>query len=439
MRIRRWGGALVVALGLGFWGAQDLVAQDEVDRVEADQGDKIRVFFDCNAPGCFDLDFLRREITWVDWMRDREDADVHVLVTFQRSGGGFSYFLALIGRREFEGQDNSLTAFSSSTDTEDERRQALADKAKLGLAPYAAETSAAPLLSVTYQDPAQLAGLAPAQASPEEDPWNLWVFTTRLGGSVSGESTFRNLNGNTAISAERISDAWKLQSSASFSYSEQKFDLPSGESSVSFRRSMGGNLLLVKSLGPRWGFGGSANVTSSTRLNYDMRVSVVPAIEFNVFPYEESSRRLFTFQYRVGPEYVRYDERTVFDKTEEWLYRNSLTASLAAQQPWGGASISLSGDAFLDDWKKNSLSAFGNVNLRIVRGLSLNIFASASRVRNRINEPGSEATDLDVFLRNRILGTTITYFANFSISYRFGSIFNNIVNPRFGGGSGRFF
>ena len=41
--------------------------------------------------------------------------------------------------------------------------------------------------------------------------------------------------------------------------------------------------------------------------------------------------------------------------------------------------------------------------------------------------------DADV---QRQLLTGYQYFFNFGINYSFGSIFNNIVNPRFGGGGG---
>ena len=46
------------------------------------------------------------------------------------------------------------------------------------------------------------------------------------------------------------------------------------------------------------------------------------------------------------------------------------------------------------------------------------------------------ATTEEVLLRQRQLATGYQYFVNFGVSYSFGSILNNIVNPRFGGGGG---
>lgn len=429
-----WMGALVVCLGLGWGGAQGLTAQ-----TEDGAGDKLRVFFDCKAIGCFDLDFFRREITWVNWVRDREDSDVHVMITFQRAGGGFSFQFAFIGVGDFEGQNHNLTGFSSGTDTTDEQRTMIASKTRLGLVAYAAETSQANLLSVVYQDPTATGEGPPAQVTPENDPWNLWVFNVRVSGSKSGESRLSSANVSSGLGANRVSDVWKFTSSVNFSYRESNFEVSDEETITSFRRSMGANVLLVKSIGPHWGVGTRGNINSATFQNHDLRVSIEPAIEYNIFPYSESSRRSFTFQYRIGPEFVRYDEETIFDKTEEWLFKNSLTATLGVQQPWGGASFSLSGSTHLNDFEKNSISTFGNVNFRITRGLRLNFGGSASRIRNRINLPKSEATEQDILLRQIILGTSFSFRFNVGLTYRFGSIFNNIVNPRFDSGFFFFF
>ncbi len=59
------------------------VAAPETERQE------LFVFLDCNGRHC-DFDHFRREIDWINWVRDREDADLHLLVTSQRTGGGGS-------------------------------------------------------------------------------------------------------------------------------------------------------------------------------------------------------------------------------------------------------------------------------------------------------------------------------------------------------------
>ena len=93
----------------------------------------LRVFLDCNR--C-DFDFLRREITFVNYVRDRYDAQVHVLVTTENSGGGRLYTLDFIGLEEFADRGVSYTYSESRTDTDDETREGLAQVLRVGFLHY---------------------------------------------------------------------------------------------------------------------------------------------------------------------------------------------------------------------------------------------------------------------------------------------------------------
>ncbi len=192
-------------------------------------------------------------------------------------------------------------------------------------------------------------------------------------------------------------------------------------------------------MGDHWGMGGRASVTANTFDNTDSKASLQPTIEYNIFPYSESSRRQLTLQYHVGASRVRYDQETIFEVTGENIYEESLTAGLSLRQPWGSVSTSLSASHFLDDVQKNRLSLFGSANFRIVRGLSINFFGNISRLRDQVFLARSDASDEDVLLRRRALETNFDYFTNISLRFTFGSIFNDIVNPRFGGAGREFF
>ncbi|UCG88294.1 MAG: hypothetical protein JSW71_07045, partial [Gemmatimonadota bacterium] len=97
------------------------------------------VFLDCQSWRC-DFDHLRREITYVNWVRDRGDAQVHVLVTTQTTGGGGTEFtLAFIGLRDFAGREDTLQYVSRASDTDDEVRNGLSRTLSLGLVRYAAQ------------------------------------------------------------------------------------------------------------------------------------------------------------------------------------------------------------------------------------------------------------------------------------------------------------
>ena len=69
--------------------------------------DLIRIFLDCNQ--C-DGEYLRQNVGFVDYVRDRTDADFHVLVTTQETGGGgTSWVVRFIGLGRFQGQERQLT------------------------------------------------------------------------------------------------------------------------------------------------------------------------------------------------------------------------------------------------------------------------------------------------------------------------------------------
>ena len=135
----------------------------------------LRVFLDCQTFGC-DFDLVRREIVWVDWIREREDSDVHLLVTSTQTGAGTLFDMRFIGRGRFEGEDASLSHASSSTDTQDEVRRGLIERFRLGLVGYAGGTPAADFLRVEYTAPAA----APTD-TPENDPWNRGYSPSRRG------------------------------------------------------------------------------------------------------------------------------------------------------------------------------------------------------------------------------------------------------------------
>ncbi|MGH7464512.1 MAG: hypothetical protein ACREK1_04995, partial [Longimicrobiales bacterium] len=78
-------------------------------RAQEPGSEPLRVFVDCSNFYC-DMDFLRTEIGWVDYMRDRADAQVHILGTSESTGGGGRrYTLEFIGARSFDRHTDTLT------------------------------------------------------------------------------------------------------------------------------------------------------------------------------------------------------------------------------------------------------------------------------------------------------------------------------------------
>ncbi|HZB25164.1 MAG TPA: DUF481 domain-containing protein [Vicinamibacterales bacterium] len=386
----------------------------------------LRVFLDCDA--C-DSNFLRTEITFVNYVRDRVGADVHVLVTTEpTAGGGTLYTIRFIGLDRFKDIEQTLTYAAPQAATSDERRRGFASVFKLGLVRYALETPIAPGLSVTFADPKRRPGLGTVR-----DPWNLWVFRLGANGSFEGEESTSEWGMSAFCSANRTTEAWKINLNAAGEYEEERFDLEEEGTFTAVRRESELEAVVVRSISPHWSLGGTAELESSTFENYDLRTRVGPGIEFNVFPYAESTRRILTLFYSVGVQRADYTEETIFGKLSETLLDHQFEILLGLRQPWGSAEGGVETAQYLTHTDKYRISAFGELDIRLFKGFTLDLFGRASRRRDQLSLRRGDATTEEILVRQRELATGYRYDVGFGISYSFGSVFNNVVNPRFRG------
>jgi hypothetical protein len=385
-----------------------------------------KVFLDCSS--C-DLEYIKTEITFVNYVRDRKEAQVHILITTQATGsGGREYTLSFLGQNDFQGIDDTVKYFSNKTDTEDEVRKGLVKSLKIGLAAYAARTPIASRIAVSYAEPPK------AQAG--KDKWNNWVFSLSGNGYFSGEKSMSYSSWGVNASANRITANQKIRLGLSGYFSGNRYDYE-GTTIRSSQESYDFSGLYVIGLGDHWSAGVSLELASSTYSNLKISFQPAPAVEYNVFPYAQATRRQLRFIYRVGLGAVRYREETIYDKTRETLFGESLSVTLDIKEKWGAITVSGSGSHYFHDLSKNRLDVFGSIQLNIFKGLNAYIVGGGSRIRDQLSLVKGEASLEEILLRRRELETGYNYFAIFGLSYTFGSIFTNVVNPRFGSfGSG---
>jgi hypothetical protein len=162
----------------------------------------------------------------------------------------------------------------------------------------------------------------------------------------------------------------------------------------------------------------------------------MPGIEYDLFPYSESTRRQLRMLYSIGYNYVNYIDTTIYDQTEEGHLQHSFSASYEVVQKWGSINVSFEYSNYLHDWSKNNLSLDGFIDLRIAKGLSVNFGGGASLIHDQLGLVKGGATTEEVLLQRKELATQFQYFTSFGFSYTFGSIYNNVVNPRFGNSGG---
>ncbi|MQY57369.1 DUF481 domain-containing protein, partial [bacterium] len=274
-----------------------LRAQVEQEDIEELKKKAPKIFVDC--------DFC----DIVNYVWDRKEADVHILVTLLRTGsGGWEYTLTFIGQKEFDGMNNTLKYYTSQDATKDEIRQGLVEVIKKGLMPYVANTPISDRVSISFKEE--------VKPTAVEDKWNFWVFSASLRGFFDAEksSEYNSIHGS--FSANRTTEEWKINTSISASYNESNFEFEDETlSSTSESRRFSG--LIVKSLNEHWSIGGYLSAVYSTYSNIDLRISPAPAIEYNVFSYSQSTRRQLRFLYRLNYSYNDYIEETMYGKSTE--------------------------------------------------------------------------------------------------------------------------
>jgi len=380
-----------------------------------------KVYIDCDW--C-DIDFIRTEIRFVNYVRDRKEAQVHILITTQRTGsGGREYTLTFIGRKDYEGMNDVLKFVSKPSDTEDQIRRGIVRMLKMGLVRYVARTPLADQLSISFK--------RRAGASSVEDRWDSWVFNIELNSFFRGEKSSNSIWLNGSLSANRITPGLKIRSSVYASYNESNFEV-GGRTISSFSRRQGFRGLVVKSIDDHFSAGIFGSVYSSTYDNIKLSFSLAPAIEYNLFPYSESTRRELRFLYRAGFKSSRYNEETIFNKTSEALFSEVLSVTLEVKQTWGSVSTTLEGSHYFHDFSKNRLQLSSNLSLRLFKGLSLRLSGRISMIHDQLSLPKKGATTEEILLRRTQLATQYRYFGSVGLSYTFGSIYKNVVNPRFG-------
>lgn len=399
----------------------------------------LRVFFDCRGPSCNEQ-FYRTEIEWVTWVTQQEDADVHVIIaSIENASGGREYDIRFIGQYDLEGIEDALVFRSLGTDVEQERLDGITEVLEVGFARLAILNGLRDVVEVTG---VQRAGLDPTErvvsAEEVEDPWKLWVFEVGGNFELNGEDlqSQRQVRGN--FSADRVTPDWIFGFDFRYNNNYRKIERSDGSIFENTLEDYTGSLEIVKSIAEHWSLGVTGSVGQQPRFNQDFRWEVLPGIEYSYFPYVEATRRALTAFYQIGPAFRDYEEVTIYGEEEETRFEHLLRFEFSQRQPWGNASISLQGEQFLHDTDLYQVSLTGRIDVRLFRGLNMNVSGNYSYGDNQIFLAAGGQSDEEILLRLRARQTNERYRFQVGFNYQFGSIFNNIVNNRFDGRTGGF-
>lgn len=381
------------------------------------------LYVDC---GSCDMNYMREQIPYVDYVRDQTLAQIHLLIIAQSSAsGGRNYELSFIGKQEFEGTNLTLNYSALPTNTSDEIRKGLTQRIKLGVAPYIAQTEIADNIAMTIEDK-----ILPRQKQVQNrDPWKNWIFEVYGNGSFRQETSRSDIRLSYGLDANHITEDWRIRIQPRLSYRESRFE-SDGEQIISIIKSSYYPASVVRSLSDHWSTGLFSSFSSSTYRNIDLDAWHAPAIEYSLFPYSEATRKEITVAYRTGYLYRNYAQETIYGKLQEHLWRQTVLVRIIMRQPWGSLYAGLQGSNYLHDWSKNRMELNGNLSLRVFKGLSMRLAGNLDLIHDQLSLPAGDASLQDVLLQQRQLATDYEMSVSLGVSYTFGSIYNNIVNTR---------
>jgi len=384
----------------------------------------IKVFIDCYF--C-DKEYIKREIPFINYVRDRKEAQVHLMITRRGTGsGGQEFKIEFIGLKEFD-EDNEVVIYNSRpNNTLDEIREGIANNMKIGIMKYVSKTPLKEFISINYNHSVE------DEENIVEDKWKSWVFRINVKGEIRGEESYKGKEIETGFSAEKVTPDWRLEFDGEFKKNINNYKLEDESHYVSKRSNSRFEHVLIKSLGNHWSLGEFINLSSSTYMNNKFSFSVFPAIEYNLFPYKESSRKQLRFIYGVGYEFVNYRDITIYDKMQEGLFKQTFIVALGIKQTWCTIHTSMTASTYLHNFSNNRLNFSGLIYLRIYKGLSFTISGKYDIIHDQLSIPKQDATQEEILLRIRQMESQYNYKVELGLSYTFGAIYNNVVNPRFG-------
>jgi hypothetical protein len=264
-----------------------------------------------------------------------------------------------------------------------------------------------------------------------QDKWKSWVFNLNLSGYGNGEKTYSSLQLYSNTSARMVTPKWKIKFGANSDYREAKYVIDDTTTIRTYRRSYDFNHFTVKTLSKHWSAGYFYDLYNNSYGNINLGNSLTAGFEYDVFPYEKSSSKLITFRYKIGCDINQYIDTTIYDKMNETLLSHSLGMGMNYITKWGSTTTSIVYSNYLQDFTKNNLYVSTNVNVRLFKGLSFSGYLYLSMIHDQMALPKGSASLQDVLLQQHQLATQYSYYFNFGLTYTFGSIYNNVVNPRF--------
>lgn len=381
--------------------------------------ERLKIFIEGSGYGA---DHIRQSINFVDFVNDPATADVHLIVIREATGSGGYNYTVWFNSLSFEQIDDfNLSVYTLPDETIHQTRSLLTNAIVKGLLPFFNEVSA----SEDYE-----VKVVPKSTVPENelnDRWHNWVFRLSTTGGFDYEESKNGYNYTTTLKADKVTEKLKINNYLYFTERVTNYDEGNYQYRYNYKYMY---TKAVFSLSEHWSTGGTLYAYQSSYYNTRWSVSYLHAIEYNFFPWKESNKHMLALAYSAGFESLAYYEKTVMGKMQESLPIQKIYLTSQIIQSWGDISLNLTGSQYLHDISLYNLSASTDLSFRISKGLSLTVRFTAESVHNQIYIPESSYSLEDILLNNLALPSRFELSGSLGISYRFGSIYNNVVNKR---------
>lgn len=393
--------------------------------LDSEGQESLKVCLECRS--C-DSDYLKRQISWVEYVRDQSLADVYIWSVDQQNGaGGRRYIFHFVGKGNFKQINFDLECFTARAQTDLEIQEAFFHLIKSGIMPFLAQKNNTPQINKPKTQEKIPKSLPVGE--PSRDPWRKWVFDIGFNVGYEMESNQKDLELEGNLRARHTSEKWRIRSEIEYDYDHREIM----QEHINFihtndRINMEGSV--VRSLSEHWSAGTFLDASKNSSRNLQQSYRWNGALEWNLYPYTLSHQKEFTIAYYVGPVFMSYMEETIFDKHEERMIGHQLSINYQLKKIWGSLDARLEGFQYINDPTKHRITLDAGARLRIASGLSLRVYGEYQLIHDQIYLPKGSASLEDILLKRKSIATDFSLDFYVGVVYTFGSVYNSIVNTR---------
>lgn len=405
--------------------------------LKAQQTPLLRVHFDPNTHPVTTWNYLRSEITFVDYVIDRHHCDVQVQLNFEPVGNGaVRYRFFFFGYGAFAGQNDTIAWEAYPNENAGSIREKTVQRVKQGLLPYLLKTPLAE--AIDYK-------MAPEVADNRraEDPWDLRTFQPQLGFFATGQRYKRgertqhssNRRFNAGFDAWKIGHKARINSGLSYEYDGYASVADTQRRAYHIQEWVF-NLGYARALAQHWSAGGSVYTSfrehSHSSGGGNLYFAPTLGVEYSFFPYERFFRERLTLGWFVSTSQfiaIASNENSVVVPISQGLSLN-----YAKIGRWGYCAGALQAST---RFQKNSTAFYTSVHPSVAINVGKNLFVVFSG-----NLQIDLSTQTSVFAIpggplavSRTTYNNVSYQTSLGLSYYFGSGYRSIVNPRMWGNS----